>query len=252
MLHGCVCVHGLESCSFTNSYQSYKQWNTSETVVARSLAQIFLMSVQVRAGLVEFFSDSNFGLEEQWKPLTQPTTVVTISLASEKISIDWCWVKQWPLLWSISTKPILKSSKFVLVYNVDFWNNSHLQKNLVFGISRICHSLKQTDTRHSMICLDVAEHSIRSHWVGWENTTWHDQSMNPFAYMLQLWFCWSTGCMRRTNIYEYAKGQKVQALGWVWKEITFCGFSYEGIFPQTVSVLGQSAFIIKHSHDSRG
>lgn len=58
--------------------------------------------------------------------------------------------------------------------------------------------------------------------------------------------------MRRTNIYEYAKRQKVQALGWAWKEITFCGFSYEEIFPQKVSVLGQSAFIIKHSHDSRG
>lgn len=246
MLHGCMYVHGLESCFFTNSYQSYKQWNTSEIMLAGDLAQIFLM--QIRAGLVEFFSDYNFGLEEQWKPVTQPQLSPFL----------WC-LRKFPLTQTVTSALVnqhqahFKVSRFVhLVYNVDFWNNSHLQKSLVFGISCICHSLKLTDTKYGIICLDVAEHSIGSHWMGWQNTTWHDESMNPFAYMLQLWFCWSTGCMRKTNIYEYVKGQKVHTLEWVWKEIKFCGFSYKEIFPQKVSVLGQAAFVIKDSHDSRG
>lgn len=135
---------------------------------------------------------------------------------------------------------------------MDFWNNSHLQKNLFWGICCICHSVKQTDTNYIMMCLDVAEHSIGSHWMGWEKSTWCDGSMNPFAYMPQLWSCWSTGCMRRTNIYEYVKRQNVWTPGWVWKEIRFCGFSHKEIFPQKVSLLGQAAFLIRDSHGGTG
>lgn len=178
------------------------------------------------------------------------TTVVTTSLESEKSLFDSCCVEQWPLFWWISTKPILKFQN--LYYLFIMWTFETIvifKKSLVFGISCICRSLKQT---YSMICLDVAEHSIGSHWMGWENTTWHDESLNPFAYTLQLWFCWNIGCMRRTNIYGYVKGQRVHILGWVGKEIRFCGFSYKEIFPQKVSVLGQADFLIKDSHDSRG